>query len=908
MRDKEKAGWRRAAAAVVACAFALEAEAAPLELGLNLNGGVRVDDTGATLAAQVFRAGWRGGLAGTSRDFSFPGAADGVADFVMMDGAAKGADGRAALAADGAERVRLDVTLTSCRDIETEGVALVLTLPCATFAGGSWSDATGRRGGFPKDWHGAGQLARGVADWIEIAPPGRPAFRLAFPEPVGFQIQDNRKWGPTISLRLFAPGGRTFAAGETRRFACLVSSAAPDGVAAAIDRPVVISSGADWIPLDDVKDIEPGSALDFSGFGLLDAPAGKHGWLRRAGAHFAFERLPGVRQRFCGVNLCGDLNYPDAATADLLVTRLVRLGYNSVRLHHHDGGAVKGSADGLTLNEAQMAKLDYLLAKCFESGLYATTDLYVSREVTWRAIGFDRDGTVPGKTYKSLVLLHEPAYRNWETFARNFLTHVNPHTGRAYKDEPGLPLLSLVNEGPLNHCWPEIRDELPARRAWAAWLAERRRATPDFAQGLDDPKKADAKSAAVIAFQADLERAFVRRVRAFLGALGAKALLTSQNCGPHFPALEAMREEVYDYVDNHFYVDHPNFIGKPWSRPSRIANENPLLPGLTPPVESAFVRVASRPFAVSEWNFSGPGAYRGVAGLMAGSLAALQDWDALWRFDYSHTAANVPSRAPHAVAGYFDLACDSLMQASDRAFVCLFLRGDLSPLADGLATRVRRDGVAAPDGRQATGVVPGWHDAAWRVRTGATAADSLDGWTVVDLDGQLRAAAPPVATKPNASVEIDRERGSLRVVTPKTAGGSVPSGALRAGPVAFDVGDVAATVWASALDGEPIATSRRILVSHLTDLQADGSVFLEPARRTLLRLGKCPPVVRNGRAKVALALERAAECEVWALETSGRRAERVASEVRNGRLHFTADVKGAGGARMLYEVVRGNKP
>ena len=27
-------------------------------------------------------------------------------------------------------------------------------------------------------------------------------------------------------------------------------------------------------------------------------------------------------------------------------------------------------------------------------------------------------------------------------------------------------------------------------------------------------------------------------------------------------------------------------------------------------------------------------------------------------------------------------------------------------------------------------------------------------------------------------------------------------------------------------------------------------------------------------------------------------------EVRNGRLHFTADEKGAGGARMLYEVVR----
>ena len=89
-------------------------------------------------------------------------------------------------------------------------------------------------------------------------------------------------------------------------------------------------------------------------------------------------------------------------------------------------------------------------------------------------------------------------------------------------------------------------------------------------------------------------------------------------------------------------------------------------------------------------------------------------------------------------------------------------------------------------------------------------------------------------------------------------------------------------------------------------MQADGNVYAEPERRTILRFGKPRPVVRNGRAAVRLALDAPEGYAVWALETNGRRAERVPCEVRDGRLCFTADVNGAGGARMLYEIARGN--
>ena len=115
---------------------------------------------------------------------------------------------------------------------------------------------------------------------------------------------------------------------------------------------------------------------------------------------------------------------------------------------------------------------------------------------------------------------------------------------------------------------------------------------------------------------------------------------------------------------------------------------------------------------------------------------------------------------------------------------------------------------------------------------------------------------------------------------------------------------MAATVWASSLDGKPIAQSARLLVSHLTDVQGDGNIYADKAKTTLLKWGAYPPVVRSGSAAVTLALADPGAYEVWGLATTGKRLEKIPATVRDGKLAFTATVKGSAGARMLYEVVR----
>ena len=85
------------------------------------------------------------------------------------------------------------------------------------------------------------------------------------------------------------------------------------------------------MPLTDLlkiirKNIAKDSILDFSKMGLQDAPAGKYGRLKAVGNHFEFEKLPGVKQRFYGANLCFEANFPEHEFADEIIARLTRFG------------------------------------------------------------------------------------------------------------------------------------------------------------------------------------------------------------------------------------------------------------------------------------------------------------------------------------------------------------------------------------------------------------------------------------------------------------------------------------------------------------------------------------------------------------------------------------------------------
>jgi hypothetical protein len=181
-----------------------------------------------------------------------------------------------------------------------------------------------------------------------------------------------------------------------------------------------------------------------------------------------------------------------------------------------------------------------------------------------------------------------------------------------------------------------------------------------------------------------------------------------------------------------------------------------------------------------------------------------------------------------------------------------------------------------------------------------------------DIMDALYRNAPAKPTDPaknffrseTGEITIDAPQDMMTLDTPKTAGGYARAGATigtRDGGVSIGIEESDATVWVSALDGETIAISKRLLVTHLTDLQNSEIKYAESARKTLLDWGKLPHVVRNGKAAVRIKLSEPEKFDVWALATSGKRRNKVETHAKDGTAGFTANVGAdANEARMLY--------
>ena len=761
--------------------------------------------------------------------------------------------------------IRAEWRLVATADAELNETYVGGNVPFWKFGGGKVL-LDGRDLPIPAEVTKQRHLYRGaVTNLALIDRDGVERLRIALDAPTPILLQDDRHWKTDdLSIRFFLAYGHVKAGAEYTIAATFTTPA--DGPLTLVPaKKYRLAPGPDWIPLKYDPWIEAGSALDFTDVLPHHAPAGKFGHVLAVGDHFEFEGLPGVPQRFYGVNLCGTANLPESREeADRFADNLARIGYNAVRIHHHErwlvskDGRLKGEAlltpqsgdlsreaalnreaeSGTALDPAQMEKLDLLVASCIAHGLYITTDLYVSRAhvVSWRALGIDRDGAVAQDAYKILVAFHEPAFSNLCAWTRTFLGHVNPHTGRSLAQEPALCALALVNEGNLgNFGAAALRDTPGVNEAWEKWLSERRESATDCnrlpaAENQTHPIPSNLNAPEFAAFLAERETILFERLKAFVrDECGCKAPLSTISAW-YNPLPYQLTRTHFDYVDNHFYVDHPQFLGVPWRLPSRCPNVNPFRSTAKGAQKAEWYRLMDKPFCVTEFNYSGPGRFRGVGGVALGTLAALQDWSGLWRFAWSHSRGGIVK--PGGQMGYFDVAGDPLALAAERAGLCLFLRRDLEPLEeerpavfDEATLRNPKQGeVDFPGPEQPLAL--GWTarvgtkiNAANAANDGALRANDERGSTANDNaaraanDGALRAnddGAPrqmtnsslPIKDRPviaaegrsvvagaAGSVIVDGKSGAFTIDTPRTAGGFAESGAHQAGPLRFEIVD-----------------------------------------------------------------------------------------------------------------------
>ena len=255
---------------------------------------------------------------------------------------------------------------------------------------------------------------------------------------------------------------------------------------------------------------------------------------------------------------------------------------------------------------------------------------------------------------------------------------------------------------------------------------------------------------------------------------------------------------------------------------------------------------------------------------------------------------------------------DPLQRATERAALTLYLRRDLKPLRDTFALaidekKVRSNFDCGPH-RDIAHMWFGWYEkfGTWvgeGTPPSATHAASFPEAYSLKEDHFKSLAAG--RNPGDGQIRVSREDGVFAVNTPGTQGFFAENGRHRAGALSATVSLAPAAVWASSLDGADVAKSKRILLTHVTDVQDEGTMFADAEKTILLKWGRLPHLMRAGKAEVELMLVPGAAPRVYALNANGSRRCEVKSAWSGGKLSFTADTaRNPSNATFLYEIER----
>jgi hypothetical protein len=731
----------------------------------------------------------------------------------------------------------------------------------SNFTAGSWGTT------FPRRLDQTTQSFGRTASNFIVANPNGLTVNVGLVGTHGYALRDSRPANVGWELRAQESGG-AWPAWVTKTYVVNISP----NIAMELgpDAPVTVTPSASWVPLDHKLRILAGSALDWSQ--PNPQPAGSSGWLKaNTNGRFYFENNPNSPVKFFGTNISGSAIFLDPTVIDSMVDQLWKLGYNSVRLHHMDESLITGSPNSTTLNPFYLTRFHYFVEALRRKGMYVAIDLNSRRIPRPNEI---LSGSLNLAEYKLLTLCHTGARQNLLTYSLNLFNSVSPFTGRMLKDEPTVAWVDIVNEQtpltfPRGSLRSEVFDLLEAAsgRPWGITTDEDAR-TADMLQGqLYDWMKTQLRNN------------------------GVKALFTMLNQGEH-NAFSRTRKRM-DFQTIHYYYAHPRWLQNWW--------ELPFSQTATPPLKmmqdygrNAASRIHKKPLVVEESDAVAPSPYRGEWGLILGAMGAVQQWDAIWRFGYTDRIQFFDELQP---TFFLQTLTDPAGLATERAVKALFHRGDLvASEAPTLiyvpeATAGFGDNRHVPLAKNGSLYTP--------MALSHTNGESSPGTPIMD----------GISRRADNSVVADLYGLSLRINTANTCGiiDNPTPGPVSAGRLTATLEKARASLWVSSIDGLPLASSRRMLMVHLPEVQNLGTTWTGYERSHVTSLGTLPHLVRDASALVRFSTPRGFTGRVFRLDMEGRRVAVVPIHVNKstGEMMFTLTTRNPqdGKATIFYEIV-----
>jgi hypothetical protein len=644
---------------------------------------------------------------------------------------------------------------------------------------------------------------------------------------------------------------------------------------------------------------------------LLQAPAGKAGFIRAKDGHLA---LPdGARFRIWGLNATMQAGLPSKEHAPVMAANLARRGVNCIRFHFLDRLAPVGLIaadrnDTRALDSQQLDRLDCFIAELKQRGIYADLNLNVGR--TYKAGDGVRDfewlGFPKGLTYFDGRLIELQ-----KEYAAQLLGHVNPYTGKAYRDEPAVALVEFVNENSLVEAWFSDRllgqqtnrpagtwHDIPPSYAAAlttqynAWLNRRlpaeslARLRAEAGVGASEPmprlrrdqfeKASSERFQTEAGFYMEVESEFFTMMSRYLREeLGVKSLLIGNSDHNHgrsgYPMVAGA--SLLDVVDGHVYWQHPNYrTDAKTGRQTGFDIPNTAMvddPWHSTVVQLSRSAVAGKPYTVSEVNHPFPNEYASEGVPILAAYAALQDWDGIFWYTLAHK--DVVGLEP-VVAGHFDFAEDPVKLSQLAAGALLLLRGDARP-----AVRTVGRSYTAEQVRQSLRLP--WAEQPYFTLGFPNTLPLRHAIRVNSFDGPPTGSFEATATNPIQSDTGElawqcagKGSGLVVVNTPRSqaligyCGGRRPATEnLEAG-----VNVPFCAITASSLDEKPIAEADRLLVTATARVANSGMEWND--RRTSLTVwGKAPTCIEPVTGELVLKnLRPARSVSVQPLDGAGR--------------------------------------
>ncbi|HEY9250605.1 MAG TPA: hypothetical protein VIO38_15805 [Rariglobus sp.] len=539
--------------------------------------------------------------------------------------------------------------------------------------------------------------------------------------------------------------------------------------------------------------------------------------------------------RFWGVNLTA--SYPDRVRADAFAKNLSELGVNLARPHHllragkdwnpglPSGALLSYQGTSREFEPEALDRFDYLNAALRKRGIYLAMSTHFTRaylpgdvdilktddadRAGWSAALTELNSWPSKKSFdlrKLLPVVDERAALLTEEFVRNLFTHVNPHTGLSYAEDPQVISIEVVNEHALEYaivCMNRLPD------FWQGRLEQRWRdyAAAAGVDGGDLYKPTGAAVALRAKFLTDLDGAYYARIQAVVRATGSRVPMTFSNLWRGDSTLE-MHARTADIMENHAYID----------------------PLVVRGIEDGFAKagrtaLAGKPFFIGELNQAegeknilAQSPHRSMLPLASAAYGAFNNWSGLVWFAWMHgeqvgTGEDGWARYERRTSNLGGMVSDGMMIDHLRTTGLIFRRGLVAPSIKPVT--IWTDAPFAVAGYQSlmrgkTDLQAGWTDVhAVRRAYGPMPAEQASApWMAAP------AASPVVSDTGEIVKDVTRRQFTVSAPQAEAFSGFLDDHA-PAGLKHLVLGDADfATVVAVASDGKALGESRHLILSR----------------------------------------------------------------------------------------------